>query len=93
MKLCEARGGNVKVMEISLLLVPGSVEDERIFSLLKLIKSYLRNSLINPHLSEAVRVFASDLYSVSDFPYEGAIDAWAGAKKRRMTERGMQTFI
>ena len=74
-------------MEMSLLLVPGSVEDERIFSLMKLIKSYLRNALINPHLSEAVRVFASDLYSVADFPYTEAVKAWTKAKKRRMAGR------
>ena len=76
-------------MEMSLVLVPGSVEDERIFSLMKLTKSYLRNALINPHLSEAVRVFASSLYSVSDFPYQEAIAGWSLSKKRRMTDKEM----
>ena len=79
----------IKVMEISLLIVPGSVEDERIFSLMKLIKSYLRNTLVNPHLSAAVRVFASTLFSVSSFPYAEAIVNWTEQKKRRMTGREM----
>jgi hypothetical protein len=70
-----------------LVLVPGSVKYERIFYLMKLIKSLLRNSLINPHLSEAILVSASGLYTVSDFPYDEAVDVWKNSKKRRITER------
>jgi hypothetical protein len=44
----------LKVAEFALVMVPGSVEDERLFSIMNLIKNELRNRLKNPLLTEAI---------------------------------------
>ena len=45
--------------EVAPVMVPGSVENERLFSAMSFIKNGLRNSLKNPHLTAAVRLFFS----------------------------------
>ena len=57
--------------------------DERLFSALNFIKSDLRNSLINPNLTNAVRMFVSDRFDLASFPYDEALDHWQGVKTRR----------
>ena len=73
----------LKVGQIALIMIPVSVEDERLFSALNFIKSDLRNSLINPNLTNAVRMFVSDRFDLASFPYDEALDHWQGVKTRR----------
>ena len=70
----------LKVGQIALIMIPVSVEDERLFSALNFIKSDLRNRLINPNLTNAVRI---DRFRQASFPYDEALDHWQGVKTRR----------
>ena len=76
--------------ELALVMVPGSVEDERLFSAMNFIKNELRNKLKNPHLTAAVRLFFSRQFTVKTFPYMEALKAWraAAAKRGRYTGTG-----
>ena len=76
--------------ELALVMVPASVEDERLFSAMNFIKNDLRNSLKNPHLTAAVRLFFSRQFTVETFPYMEALKAWrvAAAKRGRYTGTG-----
>jgi hypothetical protein len=76
----------LKVAEIALVMVPGSVEDERLFSIMNLIKNELRNRLKNPLLTDLVRLFASKRWKLSDFPFEKAIEEWEKTARRSMGE-------
>ena len=76
--------------ELAFVMVPGSVEDERLFSAMNFIKNELRNRLKNPHLTAAVRLFFSRQFTVKTFPYMEALKAWraAAAKRGRYTGTG-----
>ena len=65
----------IKVAEIAITAVLGSVEDERTFSNLAFIKSKLRNRL-GVHLDTCVRLFSQGFYSQDTFPYQEAITLW-----------------
>jgi len=65
------------------VMVPGSVEDERMFSTLKYIRNPQRNRLQAQHLTCCARGLTSSAFSVQDFPYPEAILEWLSAKKRR----------
>jgi hypothetical protein len=80
--LCKLISEYVKLAEIGsvLVLVLGSVEDERCFSSLKFLKSCQRNRL-GKHLPLVVRMFGQRYYSLEDFPYSEAIDSWKQAKR------------
>ena len=73
----------VKVAELVMVLVPGSVEDERMFSTLKYICNPQRNRLQAQHLTCCARGFKSSAFGVESFPYPEAILEWLSAKKRR----------
>ena len=49
----------VKVVQISLVLVGGGVEDERTFSTLTFVKNNLRSCLGEPHLNVCLRLLCS----------------------------------
>lgn len=72
-----------KVAELALVIVQGSVEDERVFSALAWLKDTKRNRLSAEHLTTCVRMVAQKWYSLEDFPYTKAIEAWKKEKKRR----------
>ena len=72
-----------RLAELALVIVPGSVEDERVFSAMNFIKSALRNRLVNPNLTNAMRIFTSQAYAVATFPYKEALQIWKEAKQRR----------
>jgi hypothetical protein len=59
-----------------MVMVPGSVEDERKFSTLKYIRNPQRNRLQAQHLMCCARGFKSSAFSVEDFPYPEAILEW-----------------
>ena len=68
-----------KLAHLAMVMVPGSVEDERTFSTLKFIKNDQRNKLKGSHLSAAVRLKEQRLFRLSEFPYTDAIAAWRAA--------------
>jgi hypothetical protein len=59
-----------------------SVENERQFSFMKLVKSQTRNRLGESLLNALSRIKRSK-YTVRSFPYEKAIKVWQKQKKRR----------
>jgi hypothetical protein len=59
----------VLLAEICLVQVPGSVEEERMFSAMNYIKNFLRNRLAEQHLNVAARLFQQRRYTLSNFPY------------------------
>jgi len=76
-------GAWVKLAELAMVMVPGSVENERMFSTLKYIRNPQRNKLQAQHLTCCARGFRSSAFSVENFPYPEAIMEWLSAKKRR----------
>ena len=61
--------------------VPGSVEEERLFSKLAFIKDERRNRLLSDHLN-ACRVLATQrMWAFRDFPFLRAVQKWFEAKK------------
>ena len=58
----------VKVAELVMVMVPGSVEDERMFNTLKYIRNPQCNRLQAQHLTCCARGFTSSAFSVQDFP-------------------------
>jgi hypothetical protein len=71
-----------KVAKIAVVTVLTSVEDERTFSTLSWMKSKVRNRL-NGHLDCTLRVFSQPWFSVTNFPYQLAVDHWESVVARR----------
>jgi hypothetical protein len=65
----------IKVAEIAIVQILGSVEDERTFSNLAFMKSKLHNKLTT-HFNLYVRMFTHNFYNVSNFPYDASIATW-----------------
>ncbi|KAG1658965.1 hypothetical protein FOA52_004381 [Chlamydomonas sp. UWO 241] len=72
-----------RLAEMAIVTVPVSVEDERLFNALNFIKSKARNRLMNPYLSDALRLFFSNTCDVLSFPYAEALKAWKEAAAAR----------
>ena len=70
----------VKVAELVMVMVPGSVEDERMFSTFKCIRNPQRNRLHAQHLTCCAQGCTSSASSVDTFPYPQAILEWLSAK-------------
>ncbi|KAJ9524380.1 hypothetical protein QJQ45_008584 [Haematococcus lacustris] len=51
---------NIKLTECALVMTPGSVEEERMFSAMAYLKDDIRNRLQECHLNVCTRVFSSD---------------------------------
>ena len=68
--------------ELALVMVPGSVEAERMFSTMSFLKDKLRNRLTT-HLSPCARLYSQSTYSLKNFPYPDAIKSWREAAKFR----------
>ena len=77
--------------ELAMVMVTGSVEDERIFSTLKLTKTPIRNRLAEPHLNCLVRLSADRFFAHRGeaaalgrkaFPFSRAIAIWLSKKAR-----------
>ena len=69
--------------ELAMVVVPGSVEDERTFSGLNFIHSPQRSCLVNPHLTDSLRMFLSKTWDVGNFPYNQALVHWHNAASIR----------
>ena len=70
-------------------MVPGSVEEERMFSAMKYLKNLQRNRLLEEHLTLCARLFHHPRVKLATFDYGKAIKIWlAGAPERgRMGHR------
>ena len=60
-----------KVVELAVVTVLGSVEDERTFSTLSFMKNKLRNRL-SVHLPVVEGMHAQEFYTLHNFPYDAA---------------------
>jgi hypothetical protein len=72
----------IKVVELDVVQIMGSVEDERTYSTLTFMKTRLRNKICE-HLDLVVCMFAQPFYIVDSFPYNDAIIAWTNEKARK----------
>ncbi|KAL3210253.1 hypothetical protein MRX96_037299 [Rhipicephalus microplus] len=66
-----------------LVLPPHTVDCERDFSALKLIKTQLRNRLKEMSLDCLIRI-ACEGPDVDTYPYEEVVEKWAKSKNRRL---------
>ncbi len=67
-----------KLVELAMVHIIGSVEDERCLSTLAFMKSKLRNKF-NIHLPIVVHMLAQQLYTLKNFPYVECIEQWRAA--------------
>lgn len=73
----------LKLAKLILVLVPGSVEDERAFSTWGFIHSDLRSRMKEPHLNDCMHLYKQTWWDLGNFPYKEALDVWhAGASER-----------
>ena len=72
----------IKVAEIAVAVVLGSVEDERTFSTLSFMKSKLRNRL-GGHVDTCVKLFSQSFFTLETFPLTKAISSWREERTRR----------
>jgi hypothetical protein len=70
----------MRLAEIAITTVLGSMEDERTFSSLKFIKSRLRNCL-EGNLNTIVKVFSQGYYNLESFSYANAYSHWRATKE------------
>ncbi|KAJ9513216.1 hypothetical protein QJQ45_029520 [Haematococcus lacustris] len=63
----------IKLAELALVMTPGSVEEERMFSAMAYLKDDTRNRLQECHLNVCARVFSSKHFELDTFPFERAI--------------------
>ncbi|KAJ9506477.1 hypothetical protein QJQ45_019466 [Haematococcus lacustris] len=66
----------IKLAELALVMTPGSVEEERMFSAMAYLKDDTHNRLQECHLNVCARVFSSNQFDLDTFPDERAISKW-----------------
>lgn len=71
----------MKLAEVAVIHVLGSVEDERTFSSVAFLKSKLRNTL-SMHLELVVGMYSQRIFSLENFPYESVFDDWVHGGER-----------
>ncbi len=64
-----------KLVELVIVMVLGSVEDDRTISTLTFMKSKLRSQLTT-HLDLVVRMYAQDFFTLQSFPFYTIITEW-----------------
>lgn len=72
----------MKLAQIMLLIIVGSVENERTFSCMNFTKSAARNRLDAEHLNVCIRADKCR-WGIEDFPYKLALGVWLDRVKRR----------
>jgi hypothetical protein len=68
-------GEFLKLAEMVVVHVLGSVEDERLFSSVGFLKSKLRNNL-EEHIQVVVGMFSQRVFTLQDFPYQKVFNEW-----------------
>ena len=71
----------MKLAEMAIVHVIGSIEDEHIFSSVSFIKSKVRNSL-DKHLQCVVGMYSQKIYTLETFPYDAAYEKWVNGGER-----------
>jgi hypothetical protein len=66
----------IKLAQIAMVYVLGSVEDERFFSSLTFLKDKLRNRLSADHLGIVVGMHGQNVFSLENFPYDDCFQTW-----------------
>jgi hypothetical protein len=70
------------VAEIAIVMVLGSVEDERTFSTVSFMKNRLRNRL-SSNLGLVVGFKSQKFFDIESFPYDAAFESWRDETKRQ----------
>jgi hypothetical protein len=65
----------VKLVEMAMVQIVGSVEDERYFFMLAFMKSKLHKKLTT-HLPHVAQMFAQQFYTLQNFPYVECNEHW-----------------
>ena len=71
-----------------LVQVPGSVEEERLFSKLAYIKVKRRNILDGEHLNACLMLATQSIWDLHMFPYSKPMGEWADAKEQCLAVHG-----
>ncbi len=69
----------MKLIDIAVVLMFGSIEDEWTFSMLVFMKDKLCNKLCM-HLDTIVYMFTKEIYIQESYPYQEVILAWKDQK-------------
>jgi hypothetical protein len=80
--ICSKLSKWLKLVELSMAMVLGSVEGERCFFNLFIMKNKLRNWLTT-HLNLMVWMYAQSFYTMETFPFTAAIKFWDQQKNQR----------
>jgi hypothetical protein len=80
--LCHSLSEYIKVIEVALVMVLGSVQDEKTFSQISFMKNKLRNRLTT-NLSLTVGFKSQDFFTIETFPYDVAYESWRDETKRQ----------
>jgi hypothetical protein len=72
----------IKLAQLAMIYVLGSVEDERCFSFLTFLKDKLRNRLASDHLSLVMGMYAQDVFTLQNFPYDPCFQTWVHFAER-----------
>ena len=79
----------MKLAELALAMVPGLVEDERVFSAMNVNKSSRMPAATGCRTPTSVQRSGCSSQTVASFPYKEAYDAWRrGAGKRGRYQLG-----
>jgi hypothetical protein len=73
----------MQIVELAIVRVIGSVENERTFSILTFMKSKLWNQLAR-HLDIAIQMFAQDFFIKENFLFQVVIMNWNDGNKVRI---------
>jgi len=71
----------VKLAQIAMIHVLGSIEDEHCFSSLSFLKDRLQNRL-DANLGVVVGMKAQQVYTINNFPYKECFEQWVHLAKR-----------
>jgi hypothetical protein len=72
----------LKIAELAVVMVLGSVQDEWTFSTVSFMKNKLRNRL-SKNLELACAFKSQDFFILDNFPYDAAYDSWRDETKRK----------
>jgi len=72
----------MKLVEIAMVHVLGSIEDERIFSSVAFFKDKVKNAL-DEHLPFVVGMYSQKVYTLDGFPYNKTFVRWCKLATKR----------
>jgi hypothetical protein len=67
---------HLKVVEIAMVHVLGSIEDEQCFNFVAFLKNKVWNRL-NNHLQQIVSMCTQFFFTLHNFPYENTYEIWS----------------